>query len=415
MVPATAPEGRKWWSQPVVIVGVALLLRALWSALVPIAPVSDGVVYDAFARSLASGHGYAFPDGTLTEYWPVGTSAAYGLLYAIFGLHYAVLATFQTLLGALIVALTWRLARPLGYRSAAIAGWLTALWPLLIEFTTVLASELLFVALLLLAVNVWLAVRIPPVYRLILWGALIAAATYVRPTAWPLLLIFPLAQWLLEPKAATLWRSLLIPLVTAAALFAPWAYRSQVLFGKPVLVAANGGVNLWMGNNAAADGGYMELPDKPFHSEVERDQYYGHEAVKYVLTHPLNYLRLSLRRAATTYARETIGVAWNQKSLEARYDERAVKALKLVSSVYWWALLLLGLVGLVGMVRARLLRSHWELVVACGYFALFPILTVAMDRYHVPIDPFLAIFAAYALSRERRAAASTLGAARLRA
>ena len=31
------------------------------------------------------------------------------------------------------------------------------------------------------------------------------------------------------------------------------------------------------------------------------------------------------------------------------------------------------------------------------YFAVFPVLTVAMDRYHVPIDPMLAIFAAYAL------------------
>src|SRR6266566_322816 len=96
-----------YWARPSVIMATALLLRLIWAAWVPVDPVSDGVLYDAFAQSIAAGHGYAFADGTLTEYWPVGTSAVYALLYHTFGVHPWVVPVFQAFLGASIVGLTW--------------------------------------------------------------------------------------------------------------------------------------------------------------------------------------------------------------------------------------------------------------------------------------------------------------------
>src|ERR1700722_10895312 len=90
-------------SHPMIIMAAALLLRLIWAALVPADPISDGALYDAFARSIASGHGYAFPDGTMTEYWPVGTSAVYSVLYRVFGVAPWVIPAFQALLGAVIV------------------------------------------------------------------------------------------------------------------------------------------------------------------------------------------------------------------------------------------------------------------------------------------------------------------------
>src|SRR5579859_4677433 len=132
-----------YWARPSVIMAGALIIRLVWTAWVPVDPESDGVLYDAFAQSIAAGHGYAYPDGTMTEYWPVGTSAFYALLYITFGVHPLVVPVFQALLGATIVGLTWRIARQaLGPMVAALAAWLTAIWPLLIEFTTILASEL---------------------------------------------------------------------------------------------------------------------------------------------------------------------------------------------------------------------------------------------------------------------------------
>jgi len=376
----------------------ALLIRLTWAVFVPVAPVSDGVLYDAFAQSLVAGHGYAFADGTLTEYWPVGTSAVYALLYYAFGVHTWVVPAFQALLGAVIVGLTWRLSRDaLGSNVAALAAWLTAIWPLLVEFTTIHASELLFVALVLTALNIWLCRRLPFTVRMIFWGACIAAATYVRPTALPVLFIFLAVQWLLDRD----WRAFimggLLSSLTAALLFAPWSYRSITLFDRFSLVAANGGVNLWMGNNPGSTGGYMELPNRRFANEVDRDRYYGHEAVKYVVSNPVAYAKLCVKRAMTTYGRETIGIVWNEKGLSSKFSASSLITLKRISTAYWWIMMTLGIVGAVLIVRRRLASRTWPLLLSTAYFAVFPVLTVAMDRYHVPIDPMLAIFAAYAL------------------
>lgn len=388
------------WTRPVLIIGVALLLRLAWAACVPVDPVSDGVLYDAFARSIVAGHGYAFADGTLTEYWPVGTSATYALLYLIFGVRPWVVPVFQAFLGAYIVYLTWRLAhRTLNARTAAVAAWLTALWPLLIEFTTIYASELLFIALILTSLDIWLSRRIRFNVRMILWGAGIAAATYVRPTALPVLFLFPAIQWTLDRNWLTLGKSFLIAALTASLLFAPWTFRSLELFDRVVLVSANGGVNLWMGNNPESTGGYMDLPVRKFPNEVDRDKYYGGEAVNFILAHPLEYGRLSIRRAITTYDRETIGVVWNQKALGSEYSYTTLKMIKEISSAYWWLLLIAGITGIILAMRRGLFVQCWPLFAALAYFSAFPVLTVAMDRYHVPIDPLLAIFAAYALCR----------------
>ena len=385
-------------TRPTVIMAVALLIRLIWAACVPVDPISDGVLYDAFAQSIATGHGYAFADGTMTEYWPVGTSAFYALLYQIFGIRPGVVPVFQALLGASIVGLTWRLAyRALGPAVAALAAWLTALWPLLIQFTTILASELLFITLVLTSLNVWISRRLPFAIRMISWGACIALATYVRPTALPLLFIFLVVQLSLDRN----WRRFilggLLAVLAASLLFAPWSYRSVVLFDRFVLVAANGGVNLWMGNNPESTGGYMELPDKQFLNEVDRDQHYGHEAVHFIFSHPLTYAKLSVKRIITTYGRETIGVVWNEKGLSSRYSKISLLVLKIISSAYWWIMLVMGSVGIVLIIRRRLIGQIWPLVASFGYFAVFPVFTVAMDRYHVPIDPMLAIFAAYSL------------------
>jgi hypothetical protein len=396
-----------YWTRPSVIMGCALLLRLVWAACVPAAPVSDGALYDAFAQSIAAGHGYAFPDGTLTEYWPVGTSAVYALLYQIFGVRPGVIPVFQAFLGACIVGLTWRLARhAFGHLVAAVAAWLTAIWPLLIEFTTILASELLFIAIVLSSLNIWISRRLPFSVRTIFFAASVAAATYVRPTALPLLLMFPALQWTVDRDFKALVAGSLLAALTAFLLFAPWSYRSEQLFHRPVLVSANGGVNLWMGNNPESAGGYMDLPDKKFPNEVDRDRYYGREAVSFILSHPVAYAKLSIRRAITTFDRETIGIVWNEKGLRSKYADTAITALKRLSSAYWWALLVLGFAGIALAIRRRPIEPLWPLLAAFAYFAAFPVLTVAMDRYHVPIDPMLAIFAAYALFWRSPTAAS---------
>jgi hypothetical protein len=302
------------------------------------------------------------------------------------------------LLGVVIVGLTWQIAQSIfGSRVAVVAAWLTALWPLLIEFTTIYASELLFIVPVMTSISVWISRRIPFAIRMLCFGASVALATYVRPTALPLLLLFPAIQWVIDKDWKALIKGVALAVAAATLLFAPWSMRSVELFGKFALVSANGGVNLWMGNNPDSTGGYMDLPNTSFANEVDRDHYYGSEALRFIRTHPFRYAQLSVGRAITTYDRETIGIVWNEEGLRSKYPEDALTWLKRASSAYWLGLLILGIVGLGMALRRQVLLQAWPVVATFGYLGIFPILTVAMDRYHVPIDPLLAILAAYTL------------------
>jgi 4-amino-4-deoxy-L-arabinose transferase-like glycosyltransferase len=381
---------------------LALTLRAIWALLVPVEPVSDSFLYNVFAQNIASGKGYAFPDGGLTVYWPVGTSAVYATLYHLFGVSFLPIVLFNLVIGTAIVWLTYTIAlRYLGKPVATFSALIVACWPILIQFTTILASELIFIFLILAAIYVWGSKQSSPILRALVWGALICAATYIRPTALPLLLLLPLLSWLSGLTFKQSLAQLTIAVATAAILFAPWVYRNHVLFNQFVLVSANGGANLWMGNNPLSNGGYMDLPNIEFKNEVARDKYFKKEAINFILNNPLSYLKLMCKRAITTYKSETIGVVWNG-ALEKELSKTSLFILKLFSTVYWWCIIMASLMGVYELYKRRSLVWHHALFAVTAFFFAFPILTVAQDRYHLPINPFLAIFAAYALDQRFR-------------
>jgi len=65
--------------------------------------------------------------------------------------------------------------------------------------------------------------------------------------------------------------------------------------------------------------------------------------------------------------------------------------------LYWWAIAVCGAVGVCWAVLARKTRELHPLLVVSALFFFVPILTVGQDRYHLPLDPLLALFAAFAL------------------
>ena len=235
--PAAALPRPGRWTSPWTILLVAFVLRALWALAVPIEPISDAVLYDAFARSIATGQGYAFPDGKLTLYWPVGAPALYAAVYGLFGLHHGALLGLNLLLGTAAVGLVGVLARQVtgSVVVAALAAWLMALWPGLIQYTTLLASELPFIVLLLLALTALLAEPWPTWLRAGLFGLAICGASFVRPVALPLIVLLPLALGLRAgQRRPALW-ILLGTLLVSAATIGPWAARNQRLTGHALI------------------------------------------------------------------------------------------------------------------------------------------------------------------------------------
>lgn len=170
-----SPEGafESWFhrSRMLAVLTIALVTRSIWASLVSIVPLSDCVVYDTAAVHLAKGFGYCFVPGHPTSLWPVGTSFMLSLFYRAFGQVYWPIAVFNVGLGVAVVGLTMVLARRyFGPRVGLLAGIITALWPLLIEYTTILASELPFLAAMLLGWALWSATGLGLAARSVLGG-----------------------------------------------------------------------------------------------------------------------------------------------------------------------------------------------------------------------------------------------------
>jgi len=380
---------------------VAFVLRLIWGIAIPIIPVSDSQAYDVFAQHIAQGYGYGWEPHRPSAFWPVGTSAIYALFFRIFGHDYTVIMLFQVCVGVAVVALGTSLSRRwFGEPVAVATAWILACWPLLIQYTTILASELFFILFVLLAF--WLASMPGRGWstRGVSSGIALAAASYVRPLALVMAPFLFMKEAIENRQRRGTMFACTVAIVVMAACILPWTVRNWHVFDRFVLISTNGGANLWMGNNPEADTGYMQLPQLDIPNEADRDSFLGRQAGQYIAQDPIAFFVRMVRKAISLHDRESIGVAWNERGIVQRTGHGTLSPLKLVSSAYWWAVLALAIYGISAFARnfgpLRLLTC--PPLATWAYFTFVHSATVAGDRYHVPSIPFIAMMAAYAMS-----------------
>ena len=381
---------------------LALLLRVVWALLVPVVPLSDSAAYDVFAQNIWLHGTYGWQPDEPTSYWPVGTSAIYAACFWLFGHTYWPIVIFNIFCSLGVIVYTKHLVvRFLGSEPMAmLAALLLALWPTLIFFTTVLASELPYTLLVLAAFYHLTDKQAKILVPGLIAGGLFAAAYYVRPLA-----IVPLAIALfcLVMERRNLWlivgRGLLV-VTLLALLVAPWAYRNYQLYGAFVSMSTNGGATLWMGNHPGTEGGYADLPaDVEGLDEYTRNQVLKQRALDNIKAEPVAFVTRTLMKLVKFHTRETIGITWNEGGLTQRFGSWVVTPLKAVGQLYWMAALALAFIGMILYWRQQ---GFWSLafnpfILLWSSAAAIHAIIVAQDRYHIPIVPMVAIFAAYGI------------------
>lgn len=398
-------SNRQLW---IAIIAIAFVLRAMWALLMPIHPVSDGDAYDELAWNLASKGAYMWDTGKMTAFWPVGTSFLYSLFFRVFGHDYAPIAAFNVLLGTATVPLIIALGqRWVSTEAGLIAGGLFALWPMQIEFTSILASELIFNFLVLLALWLALEVRFQSMaLRAVVVGALLAAASYVRAQALLFPFIFALAMvWRHRAKWRELGLFAVVSALTMAACIAPWTLRNLHVLGAPVLISDNSGSAAFAGNQPGSTGECcVPLPaDVEALPEPEMNRELGERAKAWAREHPGDAARLFVRKLYSTHNRETMGIVWNRQSLSRYLSPAGIAGAKLVSSLYWLGALVLGAIGaLLVLWRERWRGLIHPAIMIWAYFALVHAVVQASDRYHLPSVPFIAILAGLAMTEAWR-------------
>jgi 4-amino-4-deoxy-L-arabinose transferase-like glycosyltransferase len=383
------------------ILAVAAALRVIWAILIPVVPVSDGKAYDLLAHNLVQYGVYGWSAGQPSAFWPPGISAVYAAFYCAFGSSVAPIVVLNIALSTAIVGLTIWLGRIFfGETVALIAGALMAISPSEIGFVTIFASELPFTCLVLAGVAVWFGLRLSNFARAVVSGLAFGAATYFRSVA----LLLPIVLWLTSLPD---WRKLrgqlpvvLIAMIVAGVVIAPWSVRNTKVFGHFVMLSTSEGVNLWMGNNPDANGYFMFLPsDAPKLGEYEQNKVFGGKAKEYIIAKPGAFLQRFVKKAFLLHAGETTSVTWNTDSIESRFGKSAVFPLKLLTQGFWTATLLFALGGIVILIRRRgVTQALTEPIVLIWiYFTVVYSVYFAADRYHFPSHPLISVLAAIAI------------------
>ena len=207
-------------------------------------------------------------------------------------------------------------------------------------------------------------------------------------------------------------------IVACGLLVTPYLLRNQRAVGA-AMFSTNGGINLYVGNNPAANGEFVGIDKTPMangweafrkaHGEAGTSRALQRLAIDYVLANPGRTALLDVKKA---------WLYWAPDLPDANDEDHgaAVRAVRWVGALQHIAILLLALVALAGW--RRLTPGAWLAVLAIlalwGLQSGFYMIT----RYRLPAMPLVLLLAAIAvadvidrLARRRRPKPVPLGLA----
>jgi hypothetical protein len=375
----------------------------------------DSGTYTSGAQSLASRGAFLDERGKPEIFRTPG----YPLVLAPFvALHAsdAVIVAVNIVFAVLLVFVTWRIARQLfaDDRIAGICALIVAIEPTMLIWSLKVMPETLFTLCLVLLA--YAAIRDKPVAA----AVALCAAIYVKPIAWPLAFILPVAGVWVQPRRA------LMLFVTCAALLVPWHIRNYVTTGyagfsdvidRSIYITAGGSVAARQQGVAftemrreliARDDARAGDPSR--YTQMRRDglSRVTSDPIGWTKTQAFGMLRTLSEPGAAEYAR-TFGLYTSSGGLTSMIDggfasfARAHPILIGVSII--WALVLLPLV-LLPIIAATFVPKQTR--IAFGLFALITVYLViagggipGYHRFRVPAVPFLVLMSAFVYTRRR--------------
>lgn len=413
-----------------ICLSLALVIRVGWVYILEVEPVSDFRWYYERGLDFAAGHGYSVgPEAfwpknipprslepalnneggrSLTAYWPVGYPAFLGLLFSLFGSSLFIAKIANVILSIWILFFSYYIAKTLfnSELSGRITLLILAFYPDHIAYSSLLASEILFLFLLLLGV----ALLIKPRLGTGLAGAagiIFGLACLVKPQVIlvpAILFIVLLAPHIKQKTLAEYGLAFIVVHLALGLTILPWLIRNYQVFHHFVFISTNGGYNLLVGNHPAATGKYnfnnqivSSLSDAQ--NEYQRDRKAFQLAVAYMLDHPLKTIHHWPKKLWYLYGRDTSGIAWNMAGLQTASDNLArifLTWLKLLAQLYYMFIGAGFLLSIFLIMQNLKNRVRVQPFPTLGlwlalYFTFIALLTFGDSRFHFPIIPWIAI------------------------
>ena len=366
-------------------------------------PTADALTFHRIAVSLVSGNGFSL-DGIPTAFRPPGFPLLLAGVYAVTHNNLVVAQIVQAFLETVQCGLLYLIARAVfSVPAGLVAAIFWAAYPTSVLQSSLLMGEPLFNCLLLSMLLVTITRNPSDVKTSIFVGLLLGLASLIKPFMAVFgLVIGTWAAWNLASARQGLRVALIISFVTACVL-APWIIRNYVIFHEPLL-ATHGGVNLWIGNNAHATGGYSvdqrRNPVAGVKNEIERDSVAGAAAWGYIRSHPGRFLLLVPRKIAFLFSSESqlfIHLFEQPRAPATRYARLFVETPWFVHAavnLHYVFFVSVGLLGIVFFPAERKKELRLFLLLA-GFWLLIHIVFFGTQRFRYPLMPLFVLSSAY--------------------
>lgn len=334
------------------------------------------------------------------------------LLYATFGDSLWIARLFGLAIGVVSVLLTFLIARrifgrPVGLLAAA----LHALYPVAVYFESELLLDPLFTLLFesaVLTLVIWWDTHRMGIA--LIAGVMLGLAAITRPTALVYAPFVILAILILtDMVAASRLKHTVLFLAGMAICILPISVRNYVIADDPVLIASQGGINLYIGNNPSADGLSATMPE-PLGANwrlsdiihiAEQDLgrrlkpgevsgYWNSKARDWVASHPDQAAELYLKKLYYSLSNREIS---NNRDLSTFFQHVPFLEHNPLSFAIIFAFGLVGATLAFADPRVRILAAAVALMLATN--AVF----FVNSRFRLPVIPLLIILSAFAVVR----------------
>jgi 4-amino-4-deoxy-L-arabinose transferase-like glycosyltransferase len=399
------------------LVIVTFLPRITWVLLIDTAPVSDFFLYHDYATKASQGLYNLYPETYPLFPFKFGYPLLLSVLYRIFGGSLMTAKLLNVFISVIVAILIYWIGKKVFTEKAGrSAGLIFALWPAQIMYSSVLASEHVFIVFFAAAIALFVKTQFYIAGSLkyvipALIGVSLALAHMIRPVS---SMLFPvLIFYMFIFVKNTPFKKTLINKFRVIALMIAGFALSMAIFNAAVanltgveVWRSSSGFSLLVGTNYQSSGMYS-TEDEKIISEFNYDFDSIHKeatkrAFERIKTNPLNFLRLVEKKFIVQWTSEDFGLLWSINKVLDRTPifemiNDGSSWIELMVQLFYIALLLFATAGFILSKKAGNYISTIFLMLFGAFVAAHTLLEV-QSRYHYPVIPVLIVVAGYGLS-----------------
>lgn len=361
--------------------------------------------YDTIGWNIAQGLGYSMesePPYIPSAYRPPVYTYLLALIYKIFGHSYLAVKIFQAILGSFTCILTYIIAKKVFNRfTALMSSLLSAVYPAFLLYSNQILMEVTITFLVVLCVYLFIgAIEQQSVRSQLLFGASIGLASLCKPVMllFPVFAIIGILFIYSDRRTAFLHNGIMLS--AFLIILTPWTIRNYIVFDELLPVVAKGmGSEIWQGKylvDEELDDFDMEIRGRVYEMKdsltvgldlIEAEKKLFRLGIEYIIDHPLEF--------TNTMGRKMVKLWKHPIGATRTLPKYSVMLAELFIFLYY-IMLIFAIIGI--YLSKKYLHLALPMIIIIIYFTLLHGFLHAINRYRVPVLPFIIIFSSFAFT-----------------